>query len=53
MEIINYKRNDLTGALFIHGYKNYSACTACESSRKFKTIKDAIVWLNKRGYKEA
>lgn len=52
MEIISYKKNENTGALFIHGEKNYSACTACESSRKFKTLKGAIVWLNKRGYKE-
>lgn len=53
MKIISYKRNDLKGALFIHGEKNYSACTACESSRRFRTVRGAIAWLNKRGYKEA
>lgn len=53
MEIISYKRGGNAGALFIHREKQYSACTATESSKKFKTLKGAIAWLNKRGYKEA
>lgn len=53
MEIISFKKGDNAGALFVHKEKWYSACTASESSKKFKTLKGAITWLNKRGYKEA
>lgn len=55
MEIIHFKNKklDLDGALFINGEKDYSACTATVSSRKFKTLKGTIQWLNKRGYTEA
>lgn len=53
MEIINYKKGENEGALFIHSEKSYSACTAVESSNRFKTLKGAIKWLEKRGYKEA
>lgn len=53
MEIISFKRGENEGALFIHGEKRYSACTAVESSKFFKTLKGAISWLNSRGYKEA
>ncbi len=51
MEIIDYKRGGNTGALFIHGNGSFSACTACESSRYFKTERGAAAWLAKRGYK--
>lgn len=53
MKIINFKKGENEGALFIHGEKSYSACTAVESSKRFKTLKGAIAWLNARGYKEA
>jgi hypothetical protein len=55
MKVIDFKNRklDLDGALFIHGKKDYSACTTTESSRKFKTLKGTIQWLNKRGYTEA
>lgn len=55
MKVIDFKNRklDLNGALFIHGEKDYSACTATVSSRKFKTLKGTIQWLNKRGYTEA
>ena len=55
MKVIDFKNKklDLDGALFIHGEKDYSACTATVSSRKFKTLKGTIQWLNKRGYTEA
>ena len=53
MTIIDYKKGENKGALFIHGEKNCSACTAVESSKRFKTLKGAIAWLNSRGYKEA
>lgn len=55
MTVINYKNIELNlkGGLFIHGEKNYSACTAVESSNRFKTLKGAIAWLAKRGYKES
>lgn len=53
MEIISFKRGENEGALFIHGEKKYSVCTAVESSKFFKTLKGAISWLNSRGYKEA
>ena len=53
MDIIDFKKGGNEGALFILDQKNYSACTAVESSRKFKTLKGAIAWLNKRGYREA
>lgn len=55
MKVIDFKNRklDLDGALFIHGEKDYSACTATASSKKFKTLKGTIQWLNKRGYTEA
>lgn len=55
MKVIDFKNKklDLNGALFINGEKDYSACTATVSSRKFKTLKGTIQWLNKRGYTEA
>ena len=55
MKVIDFKNRELNlnGALFIHGEKDYSACTATESSRKFKTLKGTIAWLNKTGYTEA
>lgn len=53
MNIISYKKGESEGALFIYSEKNYSACTAVESSKRFKTLKGAIAWLNARGYKEA
>lgn len=31
--------------------QNVSACTVCESSPTFKTIRGAIMWLSRRGYK--
>lgn len=52
MEIIEYRKNSNTGALFIHMNGTFTACTAVESSRVFKTLKGAIQWLTKRGYKE-
>ena len=52
MEIIEFKKGENKGAIFIHGEKKYSACTAVESSRLFKTLKGAMSWLNSRGYKE-
>lgn len=51
MEIIDYKKGSNTGALFIHDKSTFSACTACESSRYFKTERGAAAWLEKRGYK--
>lgn len=53
MNIIDYKKGENKGALFIYGEKDYSACTAVESSKRFKTLNGAITWLNARGYKEA
>lgn len=47
-----YRKGSNQGALFIHGEKDYSACTAVESSKRFKTLKGAISWLNARGYRE-
>lgn len=50
MEITDYKRGGNTGALFDYGKGRYSACTASESSRTFKTQRGAERWLAKRGY---
>lgn len=50
MEITDYKRGGNTGALFNHGKGRFSACTASESSRYFKTERGAAAWLAKRGY---
>lgn len=52
MVIIEFKKGENKGAIFIHGEKRYSACTAVESSKLFKTLKGAMSWLNSRGYKE-
>ena len=45
MNIISYKKGENEGALFIHDEKNYSACTAVESSKRFKTLKGAIAMV--------
>lgn len=51
MEIIDYYKGGNSGALFIHNEKRVTACTACESSPTFKTIRGAAAWLSQRGYK--
>lgn len=53
MDIIDFKKGENEGALFLLDLKKYAACTDVESSRYFKTLKGAIGWLSKRGYHEA
>ena len=52
MNIISYKKVRMK-VYCSFMTKNYSACTAVESSKRFKTLKGAIAWLNARGYREA
>lgn len=50
MEITDYKRGGNHGALFNHSNGLYSACTASESSKYFRTERGAEKWLMRRGY---
>ena len=52
MEIIDFRKGENKGALFIYSGNRFSACTAVESSNYFKTRKGAENWLSKRGYKK-
>ena len=51
MEIINYRKLDLQGAIFRDSTKIW-CCTATKSSKYFKTIQSAINWITRQGYKQ-
>lgn len=50
MEIIDYTRGDITAAIIIER-GSFTASTPCES-RKFKTMKGAVKFMEAKGYKQ-